>query len=62
MPEIEFLTLPDIAKMLKVSRGHVCDLVKRGVLPPPLKLGRSTRWDMRAVAAALEKMQGVKTA
>jgi excisionase family DNA binding protein len=37
-------TTKDLAKFLKVSERHVSNLVKRGELPQPMRLGRSVRF------------------
>jgi len=37
-------TMKDLAKFLKVSERHISNLVKRGELPQPLRLGRSVRF------------------
>jgi predicted DNA-binding transcriptional regulator AlpA len=38
------LDVRGVAQALTVSARHVLNLVAAGVLPPPLKLGRSARW------------------
>jgi excisionase family DNA binding protein len=37
-------TTKDVAKFYKVSERHIFNLVKRGELPQPLRLGRSVRF------------------
>lgn len=43
-----------VAELLSCSRGHVWALVKRGVLPPPRKIGRMSRWKRSEWVAAIE--------
>ena len=38
------LTTREVAKWLRVTERHVQNLVKDGVLPPPLRLGRAVRF------------------
>jgi predicted DNA-binding transcriptional regulator AlpA len=45
----EFLTCPQVAERYGLSPGGIRSLVKRGRLPPPLKIGRSCRWSLEAL-------------
>jgi excisionase family DNA binding protein len=38
------LTIEDLAEKLNVCTQTVTNWVKRGVIPPPIKLGRLIRW------------------
>lgn len=42
-----------LARMLDIGRTTVWDWVQKGLLPPPAKYGGATRWNVRAVEAAL---------
>lgn len=42
------------AELLDISLRHWHALVKAGRLPQPLKIGRSSRWRLRDVEAALD--------
>ena len=42
-PCVALLSATDAANYLSVSRGHFYALVNRGVMPPPVKLGKSAR-------------------
>lgn len=41
------------AKRLCISERHFLNLVMRGVLPNPIKLGRCSRWRLSDIEAAL---------
>jgi len=40
----EFLTVKDVAARLTIGVSTVWRQVKKGNLPPPIKIGDSTRW------------------
>ncbi|MFT5328167.1 MAG: excisionase family DNA binding protein [Planctomycetaceae bacterium] len=48
-----YLTKNELAKLLNISIRHVDNLVKRGTLPGPVKLGRSSRWNLNTVEEML---------
>jgi predicted DNA-binding transcriptional regulator AlpA len=50
------LTTSDLEALLKVDRRTINRLVKRGELPPPLKLGGSNRWRPEAINAAIDRL------
>jgi excisionase family DNA binding protein len=43
------LTPEELAKALGISRAHLFRLHSRGLLPRPLRFGRSLRWDRSTV-------------
>lgn len=47
--DLEFLTIENVAELLKLSTRGVRNLCDRGTFPKPIKLGRSTRWHADAV-------------
>lgn len=47
-----YLSDSEVADVLGISRATVWRYTKRGIIPQPVKLGRSVRWDGRALAAA----------
>lgn len=58
----KYLTVNDLALLLKVSRNTVASYVRRGVLPPPQKLSTTTnRWDEAEVTEWLARQSGGKT-
>jgi predicted DNA-binding transcriptional regulator AlpA len=50
------LTTSDLEELLKVDRRTVSRLVKRGVLPMPMKLGGSNRWRPEEISAAIDRL------
>lgn len=56
MEELTLITIPEIAKRFRVTRQHLAKLVRDGVLPKPLRLGRCLRFRPADVAAALERL------
>lgn len=51
-----FVRDTDIATKLNCHRATVWRLVKNGILPKPIKLGRATRWNLESVEATLERL------
>ncbi|MCB1350036.1 MAG: helix-turn-helix domain-containing protein [Maritimibacter sp.] len=50
------LTPQEVADRLKISLRHVYNLVGAGDLPPPLKVGRLSRWREADLASYLERL------
>jgi predicted DNA-binding transcriptional regulator AlpA len=44
-----FLTIRDVANLIKCSDRHVTTLRKNGKIPQPVKLGASVRWPSRVI-------------
>ena len=44
-----FLTSEQCAARYNISERHFVRLVERGVMPKPLKLGRTSRWSIRSL-------------
>lgn len=40
----ELLTVREVAALVKLSARQIYKMVSAGRMPPPLKVGRSTRW------------------
>jgi predicted DNA-binding transcriptional regulator AlpA len=54
-----YLTARQLAETLQCCPQTVRNWYKRGLLPPPLLMGRRKRlWDVEAVRAALARLQG----
>lgn len=47
------LNVQQLAELLGVSARHVEDLLARGVLPQPIRLGRVRRWHPDAISTWL---------
>jgi len=50
------LTPQEVADRLKISLRHVYNLVSAGDLPPPLKVGRLSRWREADLASYLDSL------
>jgi excisionase family DNA binding protein len=46
-----YFLMGDVTAMFRFSRRQVYRLVEAGRMPPPLKIGRSIRWDRETLAA-----------
>ena len=44
-----FLTIRDVATLIKCSDRHITTLRKNGKIPQPVKLGASVRWPRRLI-------------
>ena len=47
------LTTKEFAALLKFSERHIQNAVKRGELPPPIRVGRTARFTMNDVRRVL---------
>lgn len=45
----ELITAKEFCSLLKISRRHFQRLLSTGKIIPPIRLGRSTRWDKQEV-------------
>jgi len=52
----QFMTAGEVCQMLRITRAGLFGLVRRGILPPPYKLGRILRWNKAEVKAALNAL------
>ena len=50
---MSFITPKELAQILKVHRSTLDDMVARGDLPQPLRLGGIIRWQREAIENAL---------
>jgi hypothetical protein len=65
MPELDvsavalppFVTAEQIAELLHCCPQTVRNWSKRGILPPPIVLGRRKLWDAAAVRSVLAQLQ-----
>lgn len=58
MTDIQLLRPRDLCDRLRVSRSNLYEMIRRGDLPRPSKLGRSSVWKASDVAAALDRLLG----
>ena len=56
------ITMAEICDLYQVTRFTVRRWYKAGILPPPLRLGRSLRWLPDQVEAALQTPVGANVA
>lgn len=50
------LTIHNVARVLQCSLRSVRTYVTQGLLPPPVKIGRLTRWRAADLEAALARL------
>lgn len=55
VPQIELLTLSQVAAALKVHRNTLRRWVKEGIFPAPALIGRRQRWRVADVADYLNR-------
>lgn len=51
---------PDKVGLIRIGRTSWFELVKAGVLPKPIKLGRASLWRLRDVLQALQSQGGAR--
>lgn len=56
-PPTRFLKVADLMERTRMSRASVYALVRRGILPEPVKMGHRSRWIEADVEAALVAMR-----
>ena len=55
--EAKLWTVKDVAQALKVSQRQVWKLLAGGRIPAPVRIGRSVRWPVEAIARWIETLQ-----
>lgn len=53
LPIEPLLRSADVIQILSISRSQLYDLIRLGVLPPPIKLGGCSRWKAEDIRAAI---------
>ncbi|MBS0194782.1 MAG: AlpA family phage regulatory protein [Proteobacteria bacterium] len=57
LPETGFLRLPDVLKIIPVSRSNWWDGVRKGRFPSPIKLSeRCTAWRVEDIRTLVEQL------
>lgn len=51
---------PDKVGLIRIGRTSWFELVKSGVLPKPIKLGRASLWNVHDVLQALQRQGGAR--
>jgi prophage regulatory protein len=54
------LRLKQIQEIWPMCKATVYNLIKRGILPPPLKVGKSSYWRYSDIIAVIEKLETAK--
>ena len=55
-PQIVFLTLDAVTARLAFQKSYLYESMQSGVFPPPIKVGRSSRWLEAEVVAVQRAM------
>lgn len=50
------LKVKDVQEILQLSRSAVYAAIREGILPKPIKIGKSARWKASVIAGMLEKL------
>jgi prophage regulatory protein len=53
----ENLRIADVMDLLKIRRSSVYEYVKRGILPKPIKLGRTSIWIRSEIDEVIERQK-----
>lgn len=53
----ELLTAGDVARLLRISPRKFEDMVKHGMAPPHVRMGRLRRWEPDVVRAWIEQQR-----
>ncbi len=48
----EYLTMQEVMNMYRLSKPAIYSLIKRGILPQGLRLGKSRRWTLTELKEA----------
>ncbi len=57
----DYLKRETLAKRLNLAPGAIDQLIKRGLLPPPIKLGEAILWRWEDVDSWLQRSQNRET-
>ena len=55
LPDTLLLTCPEVARMVSCSERSIHAWSRAGVMPAPVKIGRSTRWLRKAIIEWIDK-------
>jgi excisionase family DNA binding protein len=55
MEEARYLTVPEVARLLRINRGRAYEMANNGTLPGTVRLGRTIRVDRERLIADLMK-------
>jgi len=57
-PQITLMRIPQILKVIPVSKSKFWLMVQKGEFPKPIKIGRSSFWTIVEVQAFIEERTG----
>jgi prophage regulatory protein len=60
-PPITLMRIPQILKVMPVSKSKFWLMVQKGDFPKPIKIGRSSFWTIEQVQAYLRERMGQST-
>jgi prophage regulatory protein len=61
IPPITLIRIPQILKVMPVSKSKFWLMVQKGEFPKPIKIGRSSFWTIEQVQAYLRERMGQST-
>ncbi len=61
IPPITLMRIPQILKVMPVSKSKFWLMVQKGEFPKPIKIGRSSFWTIEQVQAYLREKMGQST-
>ncbi len=61
IPPITLMRIPQILKVMPVSKSKFWLMVQRGEFPKPIKIGRSSFWTIEQVQAFIRDRSGQST-
>jgi len=53
--EEKFITLQDVVQIVGFKKSTIYKMIKKGVFPPPIKIGRSSRWKLSNIKKWMEQ-------
>jgi len=59
--DISLMRIPQILKVLPVSKSKFWLMVQQGEFPKPIKIGRSSFWTMKQVQSFIRERTGQST-
>ena len=53
--EEKFITLHDVVQIVGFKKSTIYKMIRKGFFPPPVKIGRSSRWKLSDIKEWMEK-------
>jgi len=51
-----FIKITEVQELIGAKRGHIYKLIRAEEFPAPIKIGKSSRWSLRAVSAWMDRL------